>query len=217
VIAERTRQLVVLGATLVLGLSPALADDVDGGSDASAAVWNKRFALHAITGLGTPVGYLGVVAEYSPIPVISLGVGAGLGGGTETNECDARDIHVCSGPFKDRVQVAASAYVRPVRRGQVAMLIGGGFNAGGYSWDEFTDQPSHKTTARAYWANIELGVERRSNAGLVVRGFIGYSQMLNPDSLECVQTGINPGHCEEEHQDDGDQLIYLGGSLGFAL
>ena len=100
------------------------------------------------------------------------------------------------------------------------LWVGGGFSAGGYTWVEgfFTDQPSRKTTDRAYWANLEIGTEARWDSGFSLGGFIGYSQMLNPSDLVCLHTaGPPPEHCTNDHAGDGDQLLYLGGSCGLAF
>jgi hypothetical protein len=209
----RLDRRVLTAAVLVLFLLGASID-------ASAEeIWARPFAVHAMLGLGTPLGFGGLVVEYSPAPLVAVGLGIGLGYGTLNSDCrEARGSGICSGPFADRVQVAVLSRLRVLRRGHKALFLGGGFNGGGYSWTELTtDQPAHKTADRAYWANAEIGLERRTRSGLSVAGFIGYSQMLNPGALVCVETISRPGHCPNSHRKDGDQLIYLGGSVGYAF
>jgi hypothetical protein len=99
-----------------------------------------------------------------------------------------------------------------------AWTLGAGLSTGGYSWDEFTtDQPAHKSAARAHFANAEVGSEYRAASGLTARAFLGYARMLNPGALECIDTGANSDHCPKHHRGDGEGLIYLGSSVGFAF
>ena len=181
--------------------------------------WDKPVAVHAILGLGTPVGYAGAMVEYSPHPVVAIGAGAGLGGGTENTDCLASGVAgVCDGPLSDRVQLAAMARFRVMRWEELAFTVGAGASGGGYSWDEFTtDEPAHKSADLAYWGNLELGVEYRAESGFTARGFSGFAHMLNPSALECIDTGINSDHCPNDHVHSGENVVYLGGSVGWAF
>jgi len=196
--------------TLVVAVTlPALS--------ARADVWSPRLGAQVTLGLGTPVGYAGIVGEWSPLPRVSVGAGIGLGGGTESSGClPSGVVGVCSGPLRDRIQVAVLSRFRVVQRHHMAFFIGGGFSGGGYSWDELTtDEPAHKSADRAYWANFEIGVERRWESGVTFSAFAGYGRMLNPSALHCVDTGINDGHCQEAHASSGEQLPYVGLGTGY--
>ncbi|MEZ4223428.1 MAG: hypothetical protein R3B13_20950 [Polyangiaceae bacterium] len=208
----------------VMGLlcAPEVSSAQDAGGHyvhADDSAWEKHFAVLGIVGFGTPVGYAGLAVEYSPTPILALGVGAGLGSGTENTDCLASGhVGVCEGPLADRVQLAAMGRLRLLREQGGAVTIGGGFSTGGYSWDEFTtDAPAHKSAERAYWVNMELGGEFRGATGFSARGFAGYGRMLNPGALECVESGVNTGHCDEDHQGDGEGVVYFGGGFGWAF
>jgi hypothetical protein len=186
--------------------------------DAEPEVWSRLLAVYLTAGFGTPVGYGGLELEVSPHPVVAVAVGIGIGSGTATL-CPwpgtATGV-VCDGPFSDRVQYALMTRLRPLRGETVALLVGAGVSAGGYSWDELnTDGPTHKSADHAVWVNGEVGVEYRAPIGFEARGFAGFAHMLNPGTLECLD--IRARHCEEDHQGDGEWLIYLGGSVGWAL
>ncbi len=186
---------------------------------AQAQSWEKPFAVQAVTGFGTPVGYAGLMLEYSPHPVFVASAGAGLGSGTENTDClESGHVGVCEGPLSDRLQLAAMGRFRVLREGNGAMTLGAGVSGGGYSWDEFTtDEPAHKSADLAVWANMEIGGEYRAESGFSARGFAGYGRMLNPGELHCIDTGVNSDHCPNDHQDSGKGVVYFGGSAGWAF
>ncbi len=184
-------------------------------------VWNRSFALEAVAGLGTPVGYGGFFLDFAPAPVVVLSLGAGLGSGTETAHCERATV--CNGPLQDRIQLAIHGRFRVLRsrpssRGGGAITLGVGTSSGGYSWDNFTIEASgaaHKSIDRAYWANADLGVEARWMTGLSVRAFFGYGRLLNPAGLNCVGSELQ--RCRQEHSSDGQGLLYLGLGVGEAF
>lgn len=188
-------------------------------SHADEEVWERHFAVMGIVGFGTPVGYSGLEVEYSPAPLLALSLGAGLGSGTESTDClPSGHVGVCEGPLADRVQTAAMGRLRVLRNRNAALAFGAGASMGGYSWDELTtDAPAHKSSERAFWLNLEFGGEYRSLSGFSARGFAGYGRMLNPAALDCIDTGVNSGHCEADHQGDGEGVVYFGGGAGWAF
>ncbi len=213
---------------LALCAGNAAAQDAPAQKDANVAtqdaaarkdVWSRPLAVEGVLGFGTPVGYAGVMLEYSPHPRFIASVGAGIGGGTENTDCLKSGYSgVCEGPFSDRVQLAAMGRVRLFWVGSTAMTVGAGASGGGYSWDEFTtDEPAHKSADRAYWANVEVGGEHRAQSGFSARWFVGLADMLNPGALHCIDTGINPEHCPTVHKDSGHWLVYFGGGVGWAF
>jgi len=208
---------VAIALALVLGAGSAAAEEVPPVPEASG--WSRPFAVQGVVGFGTPVGYAGVMLEYSPHPVFVVSLGAGIGSGTANTDCLKSGYSgVCGGPFVDRLQLAAMGRLRVLRLRNSALTLGAGVSGGGYSWDEFTtDQPAHKSADRAYWANAEIGYEHRSRSGFSARGFLGFAGMLNPGALHCVDTGVNSDHCPTVHKNSGEWLSYMGGSVGWAF
>lgn len=209
-------------AFVVVGVGPlaAGAASADEGP-VTSDVWSKTFAVAATLGLGTPVGYYGLSLEWAPHPafVVSLGAGQGSGRLYAPRTCmPSGYAGVCGDDWTGRMQYSALARVRVWRSDHSAIALGAGPSMGGYSWTELTtDEPAHKSAARAWWWNVELSREWRAGWGASARVFVGYAWMLNPGDLLCVETGVNDGHCQAAHGGDGRSLLYLGGSLGWAL
>jgi hypothetical protein len=184
--------------------------------------WQRKLAVTTVFGFGTPVGYYGLAFEVSPTPVFvaSLGMGVGSGPLRHHDRClPSGHVGVCTSPWYESLQYALLGRVRVVRTRDTAISFGGGPSTGGYHWTELTtDGPSHKTATRAYWMNVEASLEGRTAGGLSGRLFLGYAFMLNPGALGCVEgDASSSGHCLEKHRDDGKQLLYLGGAIGFAF
>jgi hypothetical protein len=115
------------------------------------------------------VGALGVILEYLVTPALSFGVGAGIGSGPSS-----------SAP----VHAAIVGRVRPVHGERTALVLGAALSTGGYSRFELGGGSS----ASAEWAHFcqaEIGWERRSQKGFLVRLSIGVAAMLNPGALRC--------------------------------
>jgi hypothetical protein len=161
-----------LAALLVLSL-PARADGRDVDVGVSA-------------GLGTPLGVIGGEVSTTVVGKIAVAGGVGLGAGgvavaVEPRLFARRDrsgLYVGAG-----VSVAQedSCYVNP--EGVSICLVSSGEQ--GYGW----------------WANVEVGYQHRTEHGFV-RGYVGYSQMLNP-----------AGVCLPDRQ-CLDQVPFLGLAFG---
>lgn len=216
------RRLFASCSLVAVTLAPLVSSAQDAAvrdSHADEEVWERHFAVMGIVGFGTPVGQAGVEVEFSPAPFLALSLGAGFGSGTENTDClPPGHIGVCRGPLRDRVQTAAMGRLRVLRGRDSALALGAGASTGGYSWNEFTmDAPARKTADRAFWLNLEIGGEYRSPSGFSARGFAGYGRMLNPAALKCLDTGVSSGHCEADHQGDGEGVVYFGGGAGWAF
>ncbi|MCB9609945.1 MAG: hypothetical protein H6716_25375 [Polyangiaceae bacterium] len=186
--------------------------------------WQKKLAIQAQVGLATPLGALGLSLEYAPVEEFTLSAGVGLGSGpyclSPEDQPQAYD-EVCKRWHRD-LQYAVLGRVRFPIEGPLATGFGAGPSMGGYTWVEPLqfDGPAYKSTERAYWGNLELFVEGRSEAGWTGRFFVGYGFMLNPSDLPCVDWGAGnraADHCAEDHAGDGHGLLYFGFSGGFAL
>ncbi len=144
-----------------------------------------QLGVSAILGFGTPVGFGGVEVDVSPIPELSIAIGAGLGGlpgdgapqlGTMMRLAPWRDVYAGLGSSMGRYGAHD--------------LISGGTR---YRWE------------RAYWLNAELGWFAQAQDGLFGRVFLGFSRVLNPGACD--------GYCEMGNRDE--VLPFLGGSIGY--
>jgi hypothetical protein len=153
----------------------------------------------------TPVGELGVEAEYSVSRWLALSVGAGLG---------------LYGP-----QVAVMPRLRlGFGRGR-SLTVGAGASFGRYGWfenwipDTCKEQCAQKT-GDVVWGNAEVGLEL-GDARLSLRFFLGYGVPLNPGALKCDPTigQIAYSHCLIGHANDGLALPlpYAGAAVGFSF
>jgi hypothetical protein len=165
----------------------AREEDAKAAEDSSGPVVPDLFAtrhlmLEGSLGLGTPVGIAGFAVDYSPWPflAVNLGIGIGLAG----------------------LQYGLTPRVRLFRAGkhtQVALYLGAGVSAGAYKQpsvsfdltselDDAEPGPAVPVSrwAMAYWANAEIGVEIRKEAGPAFRPYLGVSRLLNtqPSSVE---------------------------------
>jgi hypothetical protein len=165
----------------------AREEDAKAAEDSSGPVVPDLFAtrhlmLEGSLGLGTPVGIAGFAVDYSPWPflAVNLGIGIGLAG----------------------LQYGLTPRVRLFGAGkhtQVALYLGAGVSAGAYKQpsvsfdltselDDAEPGPAVPVSrwAMAYWANAEIGVEIRKEAGPAFRPYLGVSRLLNtqPSSVE---------------------------------
>lgn len=157
----------------------------------------RPFALMGVIGVGTPVGAVGVVGEWSPVRFFTLAAGVGT----------SVDWQVAITP---RFEI-------PVSR-DASIGFGGGVSAGKYVEKALLclDCEIHTTTewSRAYWANGELSIDVRRQSGFAWRTFVGMGQLING----------TPDHCTEQGHDAActggarnKQIVYFGASWGYAF
>jgi hypothetical protein len=139
---------------------------------------DRPFGVNATLGFGTPVGLAGVILEYSPLPWLAVGTGAG------TN--------------LDGLQLAALGRIRPLyweKPNHVfAIALEAAVATGPYSsWDDlsasFGDGDSKTQYARldhALWLQPEAQFEYEARSGfhLVVSGAAA-AFLLNSHAAEC--------------------------------
>jgi hypothetical protein len=136
----------------------------------------RRLALEGHLGIATPVGTLGFVAEYSVLPFLGLGAGAGVSFGNRGNT----------------VLGAVVARLRPLRVRQNALVLGGAYSFGGFHLFEFgigDTAPDSIGAPLAHFAQADIGWERRSPRGFLIRLGLGAAWLLNPSDLTCTQAG----------------------------
>lgn len=133
-------------------------------------------------GYATPVGEVGLTADYSFAPEWALGAGLGIGSGL-------------NGPSP---QVAAIARLRPWHGFQDAFVTNLSYSTGGYEFFDLklpmgggVPGDPHDTTGadRAHWIQLDVGWERRAAGGFSIRLTTGFAVMLNPGDLRCTRSG----------------------------
>jgi hypothetical protein len=171
--------------------------------------WATRPLLAELQfGIGTPIGLAGLVIDYSPVPILGLNAGVGLGPGG--------------------VEYAVASRLRVIRAGRrthVALYLGGGLSGGAYnseyagpdiavdgSQGNFENPVPHYHFDTAFWTNLEAGVEIRFKSNLSLRPFAGAEYLLNPGDGTAVtgQRGDVPAPL-------GRWLPYLGLAIGYAV
>lgn len=173
--------------------------------------WRARpFAIDALIGIASPVGLAGLAAEYAPIEALSLSAGAG------------------SNWFGWQLAGMLRWRFNPERR--TSWSLGVGYSQGAHhqqrgtqdgvfslftapfaSMGENNSQDRDWRVAR--WLNLELGVERREERGVDVRGFLGAAILLNPSD-----NVLAPPLDEYDRPIEVRGLmLYLGGAFGYAI
>lgn len=159
----------------------------------------RRLAIEGHIGFGTPVGAIGGIVEYAPVPIFGLGVGAGAGSGPS----DGNHFHG-----------ALVARLRPLRGPKDALVIGLAYSAGGYQRFHLNfGEGSDSSVGRAdwaHWAQADLGWERRSPKGFLIRLSLGGAAMLNPADLRC------PGFSASSCGSHSETLVTFDVTLGYA-
>jgi hypothetical protein len=161
------------------------------------AAWKQRpLSLEAHMGLATPVGFFGVTVEYSPIPMVGIGVGIG------TN-------YLGYAP-------AVLARFRPLQGARDALVVSAAYSFGKYgfkvgSFDGSTDSgEGYWHSDLLQWAQADIGWEHRAHKGLVLRIALGAAFVTNPDGLRCVPDVYGCG-------DKPAQLATFDFGLGYAF
>lgn len=165
------------------GIARAQSDQVVWPEDtikrpAAGSAWRERpVAIEGHIGAGTPVGQIGVTADYSFLPEIAVGGGLGFGSGLDT----------------PTLHTAAIVRLRPLYGAHNAFVSNVAYSTGGYKELELDLGMGHGGppetyygAERAHWFQFDLGWERRAKSGFVLRISSGFARMLNPGDLECV-------------------------------
>lgn len=133
--------------------------------------------FEAHLGAGTPVGGIGVTADYSVVPALALGAGIGIGSGL-----DGETPHA-----------AAIMRVRPFYGVRNAFVTNLSYSVGGYKELSLDLGMGHSSTDRvagadvAHWAQVDFGWERHAASGFLFRVTGGFATMLNPGDLQCTE------------------------------
>jgi len=175
----------------------------------------RRLAVGAMLGFGTPVGLVGVVAMYTPVTPVSLGVGAG------TND--------------HGLQLSAMATLRPFswarRNAAHAISLTPAWSTG--PWKAFHldlgmahDGPEERAqylrhaVDQAHWLQFDGSYELMTRGGFWLRAGYGAAWMLNPGDAHCefLQTGDDApcqGNVKGDEPDSGiiTVTIVLGTTL----
>jgi len=154
-----------------------------------ASAWDDWFGADAHFGtLHAPLGYLAVSAEFSPLPYLGLEVGFGK---SDTNY--SRGGAMLHARYGGRVLVFS---------------LGAGFSFGPYAFEPNCPNESgaillprscsdsfefgRTEWQRAYFRNLEFGIEGRTGAGFHFRTALGSSAVLNRGDGTCVQPPCKP-------------------------
>jgi hypothetical protein len=190
---------------------PAVADAPQ--PEASHDRWSARpIAVLGQFGTGTPVGLIGLMAEWNVTPYFAVEAGLGEGGGADTAGGPQTQ------PRPDPLQLALVPRLR-APLGPVALSVGAGVSEGGYQtrgrlfadWSE-TDlwMWDHAT-----WLDADVALEGRGASGFQWRVLAGVSSMTNAAS---------PDRCEPHYGDmctpwtkNSVSLFYLGAAFGYAI
>src|SRR5688572_10909092 len=140
-------------ACVALGSTAALAQDKPAAADATPDRWRDRpFAIWGQGGVGTPLGLVGGMLEWSPHRMVAIGAGAGF-------------------DFAG-VQYGVMPRLRLILAESVAFHMGLG--ASGGRWKKFCflsgcSDMDYRVVDNAVRANIEAGFEGRTEQGMTWR------------------------------------------------
>ncbi len=156
----------------------------------------RPLAVSAHGGFGTPLGFYGVAADIAVHRNVSIeaGLGQGLVG----------------------VQLAAQARARFVRVGSQWLAFGAGLSAGHYEHRDpfFGIEYAPTVVDRAFWANVELSLERRAVGGFSVRYYLGAGAVFAGERVRCYDGDAGTMPCSGSAR--GLRTPYVGVSLGYA-
>jgi hypothetical protein len=183
----------------IFALTPViLASTTPSAADVVGEFQSRPTAIYGQVGLGTPLGFAGVEVEHLVTPEYAVSVGTGYGTG---------------GP-----QLAAM--VRLLAGGDRSKFtLGAGVSGGGYTWEDYGSFPDDEGLPRksgtVAWGNLEIGGEHRFRNGFAVKYFGGYGHVIL-GNLVC-ESGARYDVCVMFHHDDGYNLLYTGGAIGYAF
>jgi hypothetical protein len=169
------------------------------------------------TGIATSVGLLGVVGEYTPFDVVTVGGGIGTNG---------------RGPVWD-VHARFRIYqMEPLNGLLRAVTLETSFSRGKYASLRFLDvfsslcegDPSDPNgncynptfvPAEVSWWQVELGWETRFRSGISLRPSLGFAIALNTPDWQC-ETNAGPGVCGDRASRPGAFIPVLALGIGYA-
>jgi hypothetical protein len=179
--------------------------------EAQSSPWvTDPWALELHAGLGTPVGYLGVALDYSPLRWLSIDAGVGIGSGREGGSAHA----------------ALGARARLLRLGERRIYAGVDYSTGGWvatSLDPVGGlAPRHGGSEdsrvvyakRLHWVQPAVGIEQRFASGALLRLYAGMAVLMNPDGLRCEWR--SGARCEVDREDRQIHRTFpfVGGAFG---
>jgi hypothetical protein len=152
-------------------------------------------------GLGTPLGFGGVEAQYNPLRF--LGIAAGVGGNS-----DSAQVMLALRPrFPLGRDVALTASVGwstgPHRQLDGRLFVLFGPRKFARAWDH------------AHWFNLDLGFELRPSDHFQIRTYFGITQLINVGAYRC--SGDNIDLCENPTADYTPNHWYPYFGVAFAL
>jgi hypothetical protein len=169
-----------------------------------------RGALYAVTGLGTPIGFLGVEGAYRIIPDLEITAGTGLGLSAESSANDQWRVLQWSVMPRYRVGTDRSA-----------LTIGFGFSGGNYSHtyfslcgsqEEYLQCNTPESRRYTIWSNLEIGGEHWTSRRIAFRYFIGYGHILAQGPYRCDAT--SSVGCQDGSNTPYANIPYTGMALG---
>lgn len=164
-------------------------------------------------GIATPTGAIGVAAEYSIVPSLSLGAGIGnnIWGAEPAVWLRARSI---GGRQRDRAFTGSVGFSTAHFEQSEATEYGFfGLWTGPLSSLGHNEPPNTRVYERAYWVNADVGLESRTNA-LLIRYFVGLAGLMNPsDGVEHRSSAMY----EVRAGSPVTVMLYMGIGLGFSL
>ena len=156
----------------------------------------RPFALSAHVGAGTPLGFYGIAADLAIRSRVSIEAGVGLG--------------------LVGIQLAAHARARVVRLDQHWLALGFGLSEGHYEHRDpfFGIEYAPTVVDRAFWANVELSLERRTRWGCHVRFYAGAGVVFAGERQRCYYGDAGTIECSGSAR--GLKTPFVGVTLGYA-
>lgn len=174
-----------------------------------ASNFDRRFTLELRLGVAAPTGGLGGAVEFSLVPRMGLGCGAGTNGVGPEYACwlRARPIIVRNRALTLSSGLSMAPFV------QNYATVGGAFGWGTAAIAQMGEHPPppDRVWAHAYWLNTDVGHESRRNSFLF-RVFGGLAALLNPNDsvIQASDSDDAPPADKPVHV-----LIYVGIGLGY--
>ncbi|HEX3770392.1 MAG TPA: hypothetical protein VHV30_05990 [Polyangiaceae bacterium] len=173
----------------------------------------QPFAVELQTGLGAPLGIVGIALDYAPIPALALNAGVGV---------DASGVQWAGGA---RVRVFRFANRR--HTSHFAIVCGAGIAGGAFDtqrqlplFGSLDDAPGggenptpHYHFDQALWVTTDLGFEMRFGPHFMFRPAIGLAKLLNPGA----GTPIHGQLGETPDPVDDSVSPYLALNLGYVV
>ena len=176
-------------ASILVGLTAARAAAADASPFA-----DKPTAIRVVGGPLTPVGFLGLEAERTLLPIWSVSVGAGFG--------------------YDSPQIAAMSHLL-LGGDRSKVTIGAGVSGGHHTFEAIcVDTICARKTGTVAWVDLEIGGAHRWPGGLSMRYFAGYGRVVAGHLVCDTETH---DECVTNHANEGRDRVYTGFAFGFAF